>query len=77
MPKHRYYYWHDERCDDFANTGINGKPTPEDFEYLPRNIFYRIFKPIVYYTLMVVISIVVWPLSTVRRVHNARILHKI
>ena len=39
MPKHRYYYWHDERCDDFANTGINGKPTPEDFEYLPRNIF--------------------------------------
>lgn len=77
MPKHRYYYWFDERSDDFANTGINGKPTPEGFEYLPKNIFYRFFKPVVYYALMAVVSIVVWPLSTVRRIHNARVLHSV
>ena len=77
MPKHRYYYWFDERSDDFANTGINGKPTPEGFEYQPKNIFYRFFKPVVYYALMAVVSIVVWPLSTVRRIHNAKVLHSL
>ena len=45
--KKRYYYYFDEKNDDFAGTNINGEKTPKNYEYLPRNIFYRIFKPVV------------------------------
>lgn len=47
------YYYYDELNDDFANNGMEGGKTPSDYEYLPTNILYRFFKPIVYY-------IVIW-----------------
>ncbi|MDD6152024.1 MAG: 1-acyl-sn-glycerol-3-phosphate acyltransferase [Bacteroidales bacterium] len=77
MPKHKYYYWFDERNDDFANTGIKGRPTPEDFEYLPKNVLYRIFKPLVYYLFVtLVVMILVWPVTGIWRLHNVGVLRK-
>ena len=47
--KTRYYYYYDERSDDFANNGIETKPLPPDYEYLPKSRLFRFFKPPVYY----------------------------
>ena len=58
MKKH-YYYYFDERTDDFAGNNINGDKTPKDFDYLPKNIFYRIFKPVVYYLILPIVVIIV------------------
>lgn len=58
MKQYKYYYY-DEQNDDFANNGIDGKPTPDNFPYIPTNPFYRFFKPIVYYFFVGVFGIVV------------------
>lgn len=58
MKNYKYYYF-DEQNDDFANNGIDTKPTPKDFQYLPKNIFYRIFKPIAYYFFLIFFAIAV------------------
>jgi len=74
MDKHRYYYYYDERNDDFANNGIDGKPTPPDFDYLPKNLAWRIFKPLVYYFILMFPFI--WAFSTayILRVKNTKVL---
>ena len=76
MEKHKTYYYYDERNDDFANNGIDGKPTPENFEYLPKNIFYRIAKPIVYYFFLVFIFFLATAVTDGYHVHNAKVLRK-
>lgn len=53
--KERRYYYFDERNDDFAATDIHTKPTPEGYEYRPKNFFYRLFKPIVYYLVLLLV----------------------
>ena len=75
--KRRHYYYFDELNDDFANDGIKGNPTPSGFEYFPKNIFYRLFKPIVYYLFLIVVTIFVRPLSGLRRVHNKQVLRQL
>ena len=57
--KKRYYYYFDEKNDDFAGNDINGEKTPKNYEYLPKNIFYRIFKPVVYYLVLPIVSLAV------------------
>ena len=49
MAKIYKHYYYDSTSDDFANCKIVTKETPKHYEYLPKNIFYRIIKPIVYY----------------------------
>ncbi len=48
------YYFFDEQNDDFANNGIESKPTPKEWVYLPSNVFYRIFKSVVYYVCLTI-----------------------
>lgn len=57
MKIYRHYYF-DPLNDDFANTNINSKITPKDYKYLPKNIFYRIFKPVVYYLLAPIVVLI-------------------
>jgi len=76
MEKHRYYYYFDERNDDFANNGIDGRPTPDDFDYLPKNIAYRIIKPLVYYILVNLLFIPACFLTDGMRIHNAKIIRQ-
>lgn len=47
--KIRNFYYYDERNDDFANNGIETKPLPADYEYLPKSRLFRFFKPPVYF----------------------------
>lgn len=57
MSKQKYFYYHDEVNDDFANNGIASKPTPADYEYFPKSLIYRFFQPIVYYLFFFVFSL--------------------
>lgn len=70
--KKRYYYYFDEKNDDFAGTNINGEKTPKNYEYLPRNIFYRIFKPVVYYLVLPIVSLAVTLMGV--RIKNRKVL---
>jgi len=54
--KEYYYYYFDEKNDDFANNGIETKILTDSFEYYPKNVFYRFFKPVVYYAFMVIVT---------------------
>ena len=47
--KIRNFYYYDERNDDFASNGIETKPLPADYEYLPKSRLFRFFKPPVYF----------------------------
>lgn len=58
MKKYEYYYY-DEVNDDFANNGIDGKPTPDNFPYIAKNPFYQFFQPIVYYFFLGFFSLIV------------------
>lgn len=49
--KYRYYYY-DELNDDFANHGFKKDPIPDDFEYDPKNPFFRFFRYVIYYGFM-------------------------
>lgn len=49
--KNQYFYYYDEINDDFANNGIKTKPLPDDYEYFPKNIWYRIGYPFVHFFL--------------------------
>lgn len=71
--KERRYYYFDERSDDFAATDIHTKPTPADYDYQPKNIFYRFFKPIVYYLVLLLVVVEVRLLLFVP-VKNRRVL---
>ncbi|MCQ2387645.1 MAG: 1-acyl-sn-glycerol-3-phosphate acyltransferase [Clostridia bacterium] len=55
--KHYHYYYFDEVNDDFANNGIVGHPTPNDYVYLPKNFFFKLFKPIVYYFILFIVKV--------------------
>ena len=70
--KEYYYYYFDERNDDFAENNINGKQTPENYKYLPKNIFYRILKPIVYYLVLPIVSLAVTFMGV--RIKNAKVI---
>ena len=72
MKIHKYYYFSEQK-DDFANTGIRGKNTPEDFSYLPKNALYRLMKPIVYYTILFLGAVILKAILGVP-VQNARVL---
>ena len=56
--KNNIIYYSDPLNDDFAGTKIKTKPTPNDYKYLHKNIFYRLFAFIIY-------SIIVKPIVTV------------
>lgn len=73
--KTRTYYYYDEQNDDFANNGIKYDRTPEDYEYLPKNPFYRILKPLVY---CVVHAICTLLLKFIMRIpiENTHVLHE-
>ena len=71
--KEYYYYYFDERNDDFAENNINGKQTPENYKYLPKNIFYRILKPIVYYLVLPIVSLAVTFMGV--RIKNAKVIN--
>ena len=43
MAKVYKHYYYDPTSDDFANCKIVTKETPKHYEYLPKNIFYKIF----------------------------------
>ena len=73
--KERRYYYFDERNDDFAATDIHTKPTPADYDYQPKNIFYRFFKPIVYYLVLLLVVVEVRLLLFVP-VKNRRVLRR-
>ena len=70
--KEYYYYYFDERNDDFAENNINGKQTPDIYIYLPKNIFYRILKPIVYYLVLPIVSLAVTFMGV--RIKNAKVI---
>lgn len=75
MEKHKYFYYFDELNDDFANNGIETKPLPDDYEYLPKSILYRIVHPVAN-LIMLLFLIVVNALTDGYRVHNAACLRK-
>ena len=74
MAKERYYYFYDDRNDDFANSGIDGKPTPPDYEYYPKNLIYRIFKPILNRLILIILFIPACIIMKGLHVHNAKVL---
>ena len=58
MAKFYKHYYFNPLVDDFANTNINGQRTPKNYSYLPKNIIYRFFKPLVYYLVLPIVSLI-------------------
>lgn len=75
MEKHRYYYYYDELNDDFANNGIETLPLPDDYEYYPKSLVYRIVHPVAN-IIMLLFLMVVNAMTDGYRVHNSKILKK-
>ena len=73
MAKVYKHYYYDPTSDDFANCKIVTKETPKHYEYLPKNIFYKIFKPIVYYLVVPIVSLI--EMCILRgKIHNKEVL---
>lgn len=47
----KIYYYRDELNEDFADNGIVAKPTPCDYKYVHKNIFYRLFERVLYFVI--------------------------
>lgn len=75
MEKHRYYYYYDELNDDFANNGIETKALPDDYEYYPKSLLYRIAHPVVNLALLIFLM-GVNAVTDGYRVHNSKVLRK-
>lgn len=72
MPKRHIYYYFDERNDDFANTNIKTITTPKDYKYYSKNIFYRFFKSIIYFLIIIICKIAIIFMGI--RVKNKKVL---
>lgn len=57
MKKINYYYF-DEEDDDFANTGIDTKLTPDNFDYNPKSKWWRFWKKVSYFLVIPIVSLV-------------------
>lgn len=75
MEKQHFFYYFDERNDDFANNGIATKPLPDDYEYYPRNLAYRLVHPVAN-IIMLIFLMGVNAVTDGYRVHNAKVLRK-
>lgn len=73
MEKHRYFYYCDELNDDFANNGIETRALPDDYEYYPSSLAYRLVHPIAN-IIMLIFLMGVNALTDGYRVRNARVL---
>jgi len=73
MEKHRYFYYFDELNDDFANNGIETRELPDDYEYYPKSLAYRLVHPVAN-IIMLLFLMVVNALTDGYRVHNAKVL---
>jgi len=75
MEKHKYFYYYDELNDDFANNGIETQPLPDDYEYYPKSLLYRISHPVINIILLILLM-GVNAATDGYRVHNAKVLRK-
>lgn len=75
MEKQRFYYYFDEQNDDFANNGIETKPIPDDYEYYPSSLLYRLVHPVAN-ILMLIFLMGVNAVTDGYRIHNSKVLRK-
>ena len=58
----KIYYYRDPLNDDFANNGIEEKPTKKNFKYVHKNPIYKLIEFIVYY---IIAKPVVWAINKI------------
>lgn len=70
------FYYHVDEQDDFGGLGVNHKPLKDDFRYINKNIFYRIFSFILYYFIAFPILYIFSKIVLVSKVKNKKQVKK-
>ncbi len=77
MKTKRIYYYSDLLNDDFAGTKIKSKPTPENWQYIKNNIFYKLLEFVVYRLILTPLVFLIIHIYRRKKVVNKKVLKKV